>query len=115
MQCHHHAYQSIFVAKARFSVGSAERRRHTGKEPRPSSFMGSVITRARAECNCVPGACDSGSYAPFTSLLHDEAPWPLSISSQVSCSSREHRLRTTRVKYKRAWSTCICDDDVKVA
>ena len=30
-------------------------------------------------------------------------------------SSREHQLRTTRVKYQRAPSACIRDDDVKGA
>ena len=32
-----------------------------------------------------------------------------------TCSSCEHRLRTTRVKYKRALSACICDNDIEGA
>ena len=37
------------------------------------------------------------------------------VSEGTSCSSREPRHKTTRMKYERTSSACICDDDVKWA
>ena len=61
----------------------------------------------------------SGSYAHFTSSSQDGAPLRFKLLFKCqrvhTYSSREPWLKTTRVKYRRAPSTCISDDDVKWA
>ena len=61
----------------------------------------------------------SGSYAHFTSSSQDGAPLRFKLLFKCqrvhTCSNRELRLKTRRVKYGRASSTCICDNDVKWA
>ena len=54
-------------------------------------------------------------FSHWANLLQDGVHACMCVRVCATCSSREHWLRTTRVKYERASSACICDDDVKGA